>query len=450
MKLRIYTTLLVLLSAFTVKAQEITEQPLDTLTRHVAGLRQEFEVLKRIKLSGYIQAQYQVADSGGISSYAGGNFAAGVDKRFMLRRARVKAQYDAAANGRGISTSQYVFQVDVTERGVTIKDMYARFTDPWIGWFSVTAGMQNRPFGHEIGYSSSMRESPERGRMSQIIFPNERDLGAMLTIQGSKMSNWNWVKVEAGLFNGTGGPGAGANAADFDKFKDFIGHLSISKSTKSERIRWGLGASYYSGGYRVDTVNTYVFATDAGGVGGFKVDTKKADVIGTNINSREQVMRTYIGFDAQFSLDWIAGLTQLRGEYIMGEQPGSSSSTASQVAASTSDFYRRDFNGMYLYFIQNVGRTPLQAIVKYDTYDPNTEVSGDEIGMTTTESGFKNTGAADIKYTTLGLGLAYRWDANVKLTAYYDQVTNEKSANLANYTRDLKDNVFTLRVQVRF
>ena len=51
-----------------------------------------------------------------------------------------------------------------------------------------------------------LRESPERGRMSQLIFPNERDLGAMLTIQGPKLSNWNWLKLEAGLFNGTGAP----------------------------------------------------------------------------------------------------------------------------------------------------------------------------------------------------------------------------------------------------
>jgi hypothetical protein len=48
------------------------------------------------------------------------------------------------------------------------------------------------------------------------------------------------------------------------------------------------------------------------------------------------------------------------------------------------------------------------------------------------------------------LGLAYRWDANVKITAYYDMVKNEKSKSLSGFTNDVKDNVFTLRVQVKF
>src|SRR6188768_3228560 len=101
MKQRIYTTLLMLIFSTAVLAQEVTEQPLDTLTRHTAGLRQEIDVLKRIKLSGYIQAQFQVVDSAGAKGYAGGDFANGVDKRFMLRRARLKAQYDSPFNEKG-------------------------------------------------------------------------------------------------------------------------------------------------------------------------------------------------------------------------------------------------------------------------------------------------------------------------------------------------------------
>ena len=217
--------------------QDLNESPLDTLTRRVSTIQSTLDVISRIKISGYIQAQYQVADmadslgiAGGITSYAGGNFGKGIDKRFLLRRGRIKFQYDAPNIEKGWSTSQYVLQFDVSQGGLTIKDAYAKFTDPWCGWFSVTAGMQNRPFGYEIPLSSSARESPERGRMSQIIFPNERDLGAMITIQGPKTSTWNWLWLSAGLFNGTGAPSAPnivngsasgtSNTSDFDKFKD--------------------------------------------------------------------------------------------------------------------------------------------------------------------------------------------------------------------------------------
>ena len=435
-------------------------QNADTVGSALTRINSDLDVLKRIKLSGYIQGQFQVADSIGIKSYAGGDFVAGsnsspTDKRFMLRRARLKMVYDAPLNDIGVSTSQYVFQFDLSEKGLTIKDCYAKFTDPWSGWFSMTAGMQNRPFGFEIGYSSSLRESPERGRMSQIIFPNERDLGAMLTIQGPKRTRWNWLKLEAGFFNGTGGPSQGANTSDFDKYKDFIGHLSMNRTTKSEKISYGLGVSMYDGGYRIDTVNVYRFETDSTGVKGYTFDMKKTDVA-PDFNNRKESSRKYIGADFQVNIETEAGITTLRGEYIQGEQPGVASSnylsapTASPNAQVTSDIYKRKFNGAYFYLLQSIGHSRWQAIFKYDWYDPNTDVEGDDIGKAVKQSGFKSTGISDIKYTTTGVGIAYRWDANVKITAYYDMVKNETSSNLSGYMNDLKDNVFTLRTQIRF
>ena len=129
--------------------------------------------------------------------------------------------------------------------------------------------------------------------------------------------------------------------------------------------------------------------------------------------------------------------------------------TTSTTASNTPiDIYVRKFNGAYFYFLQNLGHSPWQAIVKYDWYDPNTDVEGDEIGKKAfgnTGSNTKNTtNSTDLKYTTLGLGLAYRWDTNVKITAYYDMVKNETSKNLNNWTNDVMDDVFTLRVQVKF
>jgi len=99
-------------------------------------------------------------------------------------------------------------------------------------------------------------------------------------------------------------------------------------------------------------------------------------------------------------------------------------------------------------------QTPLQAVVKYDVYDPNTMVSGNEIGSAVT-AGVK-TGAADVKYSTLGLGLNYRWSSNVKFTAYNDIVKNETTSNIVkastldDLSHDRKDNVFTFRVQYKF
>src|SRR5580765_29111 len=115
MKRKLLNTILILTTLFSFRgfAQDMNETPMDTLTRRVATIQSTLDVLSRIKFTGYIQAQFQVVDSMGAASFAGGNFSPGVDKRFMLRRGRMKLQYDAPNNDLGISTSQYVFQIDV-------------------------------------------------------------------------------------------------------------------------------------------------------------------------------------------------------------------------------------------------------------------------------------------------------------------------------------------------
>ena len=79
MKIRITSMIICFLSSITAPlfAQD---SPLDTLTSHVAGIRQELDVLKRLKISGYMQAQFQLTDSGGSKGYAGGDFPSGVDR----------------------------------------------------------------------------------------------------------------------------------------------------------------------------------------------------------------------------------------------------------------------------------------------------------------------------------------------------------------------------------
>lgn len=425
----------------------------DTVYPILEKLQSDVALLNRLKITGYIQAQFQKADTAGIESFAGGNFKSGdnlIDNRFAVRRGRVKFTYDYAF-------SQFVLQVDVTEKGVGIKDAYVSFTDPWINCFAVTAGMMDRPFGYEIGYSSGLRESPERGRMSQTLFPGERDLGAKLTFQPPKTSRFNFIKLDAGLYNGIG-----PTAIDFDSYKDFIGHLTVNKTTKNEKIKVGLGASYYNGGWRQGTRYNYSMSDVAlsSGVNGmaFEVDS-------INSSIGDKLRREYYGVDAQASFDLPFGLAQLRGEFITGTQPGiAKNSTSPTTQPSTTkefnkpvndDAYSRKFNGAYFYWIQNIFQTRFQTVVKYDWYDPNTDVSGNEIAAKVAGK-IKATGAADIKYSTLGLGLNYKWNSQVKITAYYDMVKNETTGNitdpstLKDLSHDRNDNVFTIRIQYKF
>ncbi|MFM2191042.1 MAG: hypothetical protein RL491_1428 [Bacteroidota bacterium] len=437
-----------ILFTYNVQAQSPST---DSLQKEVTQLKKDVSTLKRIKFSGYIQPQFQLADSAGAASVAGGNFASGLNNRFMIRRGRLKAVYAAVENAKGISTSQYTMQIDVTERGMVIKEAFAKLTDPWKGIASVSMGMFNNPFGFEVGYSSALREAPEFGRMSQNLFPNEMEVGAMLTLQGPKKSKWNKYRLDAALVNGNSAPGYGVDVSDFDSKKDFIGRLSTDQSFKDGKLLIGAGLSYYSGGFRIDSVNVYSMGQSSTGINGFILDTKAADNGVVRISDRGFTERTYMGADLRLTVKWKAGSTTLRGEYISGQQPGLSTSSKSpnDKTPISKDIYNREFSGGYFYLVHALPKLPLEFVAKYDIYDPNTAVSGDEVGEVPGASD-KTTNETDLKYTTLGLGLNWYYDQNIRLMAYYDMVTNETSSNLSGWTADKQDNVFTLRMQVKF
>jgi phosphate-selective porin len=71
-------------------------------------------------------------------------------------------------------------------------------------------------------------------------------------------------------------------------------------------------------------------------------------------------------------------------------------------------------------------------------------VKGEEIGK-----GGNNINETNIKYNTLSAGYNYIINENVRLMLWYEIAKNEKTS-VTGYTDDLKDNVFTARLQFRF
>ena len=188
----------------------------------------------------------------------------------------------------------------MTERGLRVVEAYASITEQKYYWATLTAGVFNRPFGYEIEYTSNMREAPERGRMSGNLFPNERDLGAKLTLQGPKTGIWNWLKLDVALVTGEGSPDANTGISDFDSHKDLISHLTVNRSTRNEDIKYGFGVSYYNGGviYNVDSIKnvaTYILKDDSAGVKTFHVDSVAPNTFAP---------RTYYGIDGQLQKDF--------------------------------------------------------------------------------------------------------------------------------------------------
>ncbi len=393
-------------------------------------LRPLAERFVNLSISGYMQPQFQVAQSKGTPAYGGGDFSEFSNNRFMLRRARLKFDYILPSKERDLPKALFTFQIDATERGVFVRDMFVRVYEPKHQNFSILTGLAARPFGFEVNLSSSYRETPERGRMSQILMPTERDLGVMLMYESQKPDRRSPLKLDIGLFNGQGLSGT----TDFDGYKDLISRLTLKPLYLSETIFISGGLSFLNGGWRQATKYKYEMSEQNGNKF-FAVDS-------SIFNTGDKAPRRYYGADVQIGYKHAWGKTEIRGEYWKGKQSGTESSTTNPGTLPLAPIYIRNFDGAFIYFLQNIINQKWELMAKYDCYDPNTKAQKKEIGAT-------NLSSADIKFSTFGFGITRYFSENLKLLAYYDVVRNENTL-LPGFTSDIKDNIFTLRMQVRF
>ena len=421
------------LSFFLCRAQFLMDM-VDTTTETGKGLLNVYKKYDHLRFGGYIQPQFQIASQKGIKSFEGGDFSPRVNNRFMLRRSRVRIDYVHFGKDNKVGV-QFVFQFDANERSFSVRDVWGRIFENKYKLFSFTTGMFARPFGYEVNLSSSDRESPERGRMSQILMKSERDLGAMISLDVRKAKHpLKFLRIDAGLFNGQGINAAG----DFDNTKDFIGRVSMKPQKIQKAIILSAGISILYGGLENNTKYRYGTGIDAG--------IKKQLVDSAVDNIGKLSPRRYYGADIQIKIKNKAGFTELRGELLTGQQASTANSTETPVALLTGKdgFHTRNFNGAYFYLLQHIFSSQHQLLVKYDWYDPNTNVKGNEIG-----AAGSNLTAANIKYSTLGIGYLYYITPNVKAVLYYAMPINEKT-QLADFNNDISDNIFTGRLQFRF
>ena len=426
--------LLLLVIVFQTGHSQFLMDMVDTTKDMGKGMLSMFNRFNHIRIGGYLQPQFQVASSKGAKSYEGGDFPANVNNRFMLRRGRIRFDYINFTEHKGPSI-QIVLQFDGTERGVFIRDLWGRIFENKYKYFAFTAGMFARPFGYETNLASSDRESPERGRMNQVLMKTERDMGAMLTFESRvKKNRFKYLKVDMGFFNGQGLTGPG----EYDSHKDFITRIALKPYPVNQKITFSAAASWLNGGLVQNNKFRYQTQTTNSGQS-FVVDSSSNN-IGTILP------RKYYGADAQLKIKTAAGFMELRAEYIFGTQTSSliTSETPPLLLIGKDGYYIREFKGAYFYILRNIFNVYHQIGLKLDFYDPNTKVNGQDIGKP-----INVLNATDIKYTTLGFGYINYVNENLKLVFWYARVINEKS-NLAGYTSDIADNVFTCRMQFRF
>jgi hypothetical protein len=441
------------LSAFSVKAQEV-----EALKEKVTGLNDVFSGmnerlttaesdlagLSKIKLSGYMQAQYQSFENPSIqpSNY------------FSLRRARFKLSYKMTD---GVS---FVLSPDFASGTLSLKDAYAVLNDHWFHSFSLWAGKFNRP-NYEVEYSSSQREIAERSLVIRTLYPSERAIGAKLEYNPQSVP----VHVQLALLNGSeyltikdaGGTNLNSNEnKDFDNYKDIM--IRATYNLKLGNLG-GLdfGAHGYFGALKSNALQT------------LSSDYKTI----SNTKFGDAIKRNWVGGEFQLFADVLGGLS-IKGEYIAGKNAtvGYSPIAAAGTTPAKPGLpnFQNNFAGYYLYFIKNLGKKN-QFAFRYDYYDPNTNIKGKDVkvaGYTSTDATVASvtSGKTDLATSTFGFALHHYFDENIRISLNYDIVQNEKvgSAGLLtesykntdgtsgtlDYNKAINQNVLTLRIQAKF
>ena len=414
-------------------------------------------ILREFRIQIYAQPEWQRADTAGISSFAGGNFPANANNRFLLRRGRFKLSWqheEVTKKGDTVKVGEFAFQFDATEKGFNlVKDFYGRIIDPWTGWFSLQGGIFLRPFGYECPAPPATHESPEFSRVTQTITPNEDELGEALIIESPRNFKPMYLRFDASMVNGEG-IGLGQTGT-YQSRKDFIGRLVVGKTLTMGKAKFGVNASgsCYYGGVLQTTNNVFEVQT-VGGVAEFvnvtkgTADTAKKD----KANYKRQYFDGHVQLNFDYKVnDKFSTTTMLRGEIMAGQQPGSVSSSLVPLGAGnnapSSDLYIRKFIGGMVYLTQSfhnkVGKYTFhnEVTFKLDVYDPNTQIGGKRILST---KGFNTT---DMKFTTLGFGYTFCPAPYFKLVVWYDHVINE-STGLNGWTTNYgKNDVLTIRTQ---
>lgn len=477
--------LLILLVALSAKAQEPTvNDKLTEVNDKVAGITErlatdeaDLSKLTKIKISGYIQAQFQYTQA--LSTQPMNNY-------FSIRRARVKITYEA------LDGVKFVLQPDFSPQALAIKDAYVVLNDRWTKSFSLWAGKFNRP-NYEVEYSSSQREVIERSLVIRTLYPGERAIGAKLEFNPQSLP----LHLQAAVFNGADGLqikkadgsflydaktaflSSGDENKDYDNGKDIMLRATYNL-TLGKLGGLDFGVNGYFGSLKSMTTST--LSSDYTTVNDAKVG--------------DPIKRNWVGGEFQLFADILGGLS-VKGEYMAGKnasvgfKPVFTTTTNADKTTTTTlttaglPNFQNNFAGYYVYFIKNLGKKN-QFAFRYDYYDPNTDIKGKDLTAAASVAGYANADksfvkkitASDLATTTYGLALHHYFDDNIRITLEYDIVQNEKAGTAGvltgnytkldgtstggkdgtgnalppglDYSKVVNQNVLTLRIQAKF
>lgn len=284
----------------------------------------------KLTLGGLIQAQGEFGDAGD-SRFP-------KDNRFLLRRARLNAQ--------GSFAEGFDFRVEL-DLGGTGTALRAQMTDGYALWsrhpgLNVRAGQFKTPFGYEQLVGDPVLLTIERSLANDRL-----TLGRQVGVQVSGNLWQKRLSYAAGLFNGNG-VNNGANDGEDFLYVARLSAIPAQGKVGDREFKWSAGTGAYT-------------SKDGGvSLGGLGFDSVSGGAVDNTLVGK----RRGLGLDTQVHL----GLFDLGSEYLKSTfEPDNQVPTGKLRSA-----------GGYAQFSYFVRPPSLQVLVKYETFDSNTDQDNDD------------------------------------------------------------------------
>ncbi len=269
---------------------------------------------------------------------------------------------------------------------------------------------------------------------------------------------------------GSGHIALGTSAVIGQPAKELIGHIRLPFLV-SDEFSFDIGGSISLGGITEPSNMVGKYTGTNGALVLSDIGTKAGHSFNVQNNTFLESNRTIMGVDAQFYLSVLPfGGTIIKGELYTGHVPFYGSaflfSKADSLAfgAPVASTIIKNVFGFYAMLVQNLSDN-LQLAVRYEKYDPNTDVTGADIFSVSGTKGSTLRGVAsnsgfggDLAVNTISVDVNVFISGSMRLMFDYDHVTQEEftknggtsAAPVIATVADPHDDRFTFRMQYKF
>jgi Phosphate-selective porin O and P len=381
-----------------------------------------------ISVGGYLQSQYESHQDSQDQLFQGG---APMNKnRFSVRRARVGLtgdwEYAAVALQLDANTTNGP-QVDLRKAEASLQYRPDRAKPPIL---MATLGQFDTPFGYELVESPHTRWFMERSTASQAFWPAEPDLGARFA---GALGFFRWTIA---LLNGEPlGEKSPYVLQDPNSAKDAVFRFGFdAKPVENVQTAGGIsalrGTGFHAG---TDATKSTIQWTDQNGNGMIE-PIEQGAILGQAATPSQNFDRWAVGADLRTSVRTLLGVTKVYGEFMLG----SNMDRGLYVADPTLTKIDQRELGFYAAVTQEIDRYGVIGF-RFDYYNPNFDALDSRAGQLIPFSEAIKT------YSPLiGLVLPER----ARLLFQYDIVKDALARSAAGVPTDLKNNAWTLRLQV--